>query len=193
MSILSGFVLWVTHFAIDILSATGYAGVFVLMALESMVTPIPSEAVMPFAGFLVGRGTLSLAGVWAASVLGSLTGSLLLYWIGARFGERAVKRFGKWVLLNEEHLEQTKRWFRTHGGKTVLFGRFVPVVRHLISIPAGAARMDLPRFILFTVIGAAAWNGFLLYLGIRLAEHWETVQQYLEPVSLAALIALVAP
>jgi membrane protein DedA with SNARE-associated domain len=147
---------------------------------------------MPFAGFLVGRGTLSLAGVWAASVLGSLTGSLLLYWIGARFGERAVKRFGKWVLLNEEHLEQTKRWFRTHGGKTVLFGRFVPVVRHLISIPAGAARMDLPRFILFTVIGAAAWNGFLLYLGIRLAEHWETVQQYLEPVSLAALIALVA-
>jgi membrane protein DedA with SNARE-associated domain len=96
------------------------------------------------------------------------------------------------VLLNEEHLEQTKRWFRTHGGKTVLFGRFVPVVRHLISIPAGAARMDLPRFILFTVIGAAAWNGFLLYLGIRLAEHWETVQQYLEPVSLAALIALVA-
>jgi hypothetical protein len=90
MSILSGFVLWVTHFAIDILSATGYAGVFVLMALESMVTPIPSEAVMPFAGFLVGRGTLSLAGVWAASVLGSLTGSLLLYWIGARFGERAV-------------------------------------------------------------------------------------------------------
>jgi membrane protein DedA with SNARE-associated domain len=154
-----------------------YVGIFVLMALESMIAPIPSELVMPFAGFLIFTGEFDVLPVLVASSLGSLVGSLLSYGMGM-LGETVVLRYGRYLLLNPHHLEWTKNFFARHGGKTIFFSRFIPVVRHLISIPAGLARMSLLPFILYTVVGATMWNMFLTYLGVRLKENWRIIQQY---------------
>ncbi len=170
-----------------------YLGVFVLMALESMIAPIPSELVMPFAGFLIFSGHFDPLAVMVASSLGSLVGSLLSYGMGM-LGEPVVLRYGRYLLLNPHHLEWTKKFFDRHGGKTIFIARFIPVVRHLISIPAGLARMSLVPFIFYTAVGATLWNGFLTYLGVRLKENWRIVQQYthiLDYLVVAALLAAV--
>ncbi len=171
-----------------------YAGVFVLMALESMIAPIPSELVMPFAGFLIFTGHFDPVMVMVASSLGSIAGSLVSYGMGM-LGEPVVLRYGRYLLLNPHHLEWTKKFFDRHGGKTIFISRFIPVVRHLISIPAGLARMPLLPFILYTVAGATLWNGFLVYLGVRLKENWRLVQQYthiLDFVVVAGFLAVAA-
>jgi membrane protein DedA with SNARE-associated domain len=154
-----------------------YIGIFVLMTLESMVAPIPSELVMPFAGFLIFTGQFSWLPVMVASTLGSIAGSLLSYGMGM-LGKPVVLRYGRYLLLNPHHLEWTEQFFLRHGGKTIFISRFIPVVRHLISIPAGLARMPLIPFILYTAVGAALWNGFLTYLGVRLKQNWPIIQRY---------------
>jgi membrane protein DedA with SNARE-associated domain len=154
-----------------------YAGVFVLMALESMIAPIPSELVMPFAGFLIFSGHFDPWAVMVAASLGSLVGSLLSYGLGM-LGEPVVLRYGRYLFLNPHHLEWTKKFFERHGGKTIFISRFIPVVRHLISIPAGLARMSLVPFVLYTLAGATLWNGFLTYLGVRLRQNWWIIQRY---------------
>ena len=171
-----------------------YTGVFVLMALESMIAPIPSELVMPFAGFLIFTGHFDPWAVMLASSLGSIVGSLLSYGMG-RLGEPVVLRYGRYLFLNVHHLEWTKKFFERHGGKTIFICRFIPVVRHLISIPAGLARMSLAPFILYTLVGATLWNGFLTYLGVRLKENWWIIQRYthiLDYFVVAALLAVTA-
>ena len=171
-----------------------YGGIFVLMALESMVFPIPSELVMPFAGFLIFSGHFDPLTVMVASSLGSVAGSLLSYGMG-RLGEPVVLRYGRYLLLNVHHLEWTKKFFDRHGGKTIFISRFIPVVRHLISIPAGLARMSLVPFLVYTVAGATLWNGFLTYLGVRLKENWWIIQRYthiLDYFIVAGLVAVVA-
>ena len=155
----------------------GYAGVFLLMTLESMVAPIPSELVMPFAGFLIFTGQFGVVPVMVASTLGSIAGSLLSYGMGM-LGKPVVLRYGRYLLLNVHHLEWTEKFFLRHGGKTIFISRFIPVVRHLFSIPAGLARMPLIPFILYTAVGATLWNGFLTYLGFRLKQNWPVVQKY---------------
>jgi len=154
-----------------------YIGIFLLMTLESMIAPIPSELVMPFAGFLIFTGHFDPVAVVVASTLGSIVGSLLSYGLGM-LGEPVVLRYGRYLLLNPHHLEWTKNFFERHGGKTIFISRFIPVVRHLISLPAGLARMSLIPFILYTTAGATLWNGFLTYLGVRLRENWWIVQRY---------------
>jgi membrane protein DedA with SNARE-associated domain len=171
-----------------------YVGVFLLMALESMVAPIPSELVMPFAGFLIFTGHFDPVAVMVASSLGSVVGSLLSYGMGM-LGEPVVHRYGRYLLLNPHHLEWTKNFFERQGGKTIFFCRFIPVVRHLISIPAGLARMSLLPFIIYTAAGATLWNGFLTYLGVRLKENWRLIQQYthiLDYVVVAGLVLVAA-
>lgn len=171
-----------------------YVGIFVLMALESMVFPIPSELVMPFAGFLIFSGHFDPLAVMVASSLGSIAGSLLSYGMG-RLGEPVVLRYGRYLLLNVHHLERTIKFFDRHGGKTIFISRFIPVVRHLISIPAGLAQMALAPFLLYTVVGATLWNGLLTYLGVRLKENWWIIQRYthiLDYVIVAVLVAVVA-
>jgi len=154
-----------------------YIGIFLLMTLESMIAPIPSELVMPFAGFLIFTGHFDPVAVVVASTLGSIVGSLLSYGLGM-LGEPVVLRYGRYLLLNPHHLEWTKNFFERHGGKTIFISRFIPVVRHLISLPAGLARMSLIPFILYTAAGATLWNGFLTYLGVRLRENWWIIQRY---------------
>ncbi len=148
------------------------------MSLESMVAPVPSELVMPFAGFLIATGEFSLAGVALASILGSIAGSLLSYYAGAVGGRPLVTRWGKYLLLDEGHLAQTERFFSRYGEKAIFIARLIPVVRHLISIPAGIGKMKISKFILYTVAGAALWNMFLAWAGIMLRERWEIIHQY---------------
>jgi membrane protein DedA with SNARE-associated domain len=163
---------------VNIISSLGYPGVFFLMMLESMVFPVPSELVMPFAGFLVADGKMSLWFAIIASSIGSITGSLISYYMAYFGGAPFISKFGRFVFLDREELGWTQRWFQKRGSWTILFSRFIPVVRHLISIPAGLGRMKLWKFIVATLIGATIWNSFLLWVGIKLRERWELVHQY---------------
>lgn len=169
---------------------TGYPTVFIFMVMESMVFPVPSEAVMPFAGFLIFEGRFSFFGVIAASTLGSIVGSLLSYGLGYYGGKPAIDRFGKWLLLDRRDLAMTERFFARRGAIAILVSRFIPVVRHLISIPAGMGRMNLFPFSLYTVIGAGLWNTILAVAGFYLRQHWDLVMRYSRIVDIAVLVIL---
>lgn len=182
-------------FIINGISFGGYFGVFTLMALESMIAPVPSEVVMPFAGYLVLQGRFNFWIVLLASSLGSIFGSFLSYYIGFYGGRPLVLKFGRYLLLEEEHLEWTEKWFKKQGEKTILVSRFVPVVRHLISIPAGIAGMSVRKFFAYTFIGAAMWNFILLYAGLRLGSHWDKIHGFsrqLDIVFDAAVVVFLA-
>ncbi|MBI5037546.1 MAG: DedA family protein [Candidatus Kerfeldbacteria bacterium] len=168
----------IIEFATHFIDAAGYPGILLLMILESMIAPIPSEAVMPFAGFLIHQGTMTWLWVVFASTLGSIIGSLISYWIGAYGGRPLVLKFGKYLLLNEHHLEASEKFFQRRGSVAIFVSRFIPVVRHFISIPAGISRMPLGRFVLFTTIGAGLWNSFLAWVGVKLGENWERIHVY---------------
>ena len=168
----------------------GYTGVFVLMTMESMVFPVPSEAVMPFAGFLIAEGGFTFASVIFFSTLGSITGSLISYCLGAYGGNRFVDKFGKYFLLDRDDLAFTERFFHKYGSLTIFISRFIPVVRHLISIPAGMGRMRLAPFCLYTVVGAGLWNTFLAWAGFSLKQNWETVMRYSKVADILVIILL---
>jgi membrane protein DedA with SNARE-associated domain len=174
-----------------IIHQCSYIGIFFLMSLESMIVPIPSELVMPFAGFLIFTGHFDPVWVMVASTLGSICGSLISYGLGW-LGEPAVLRYGRYLFLNPHHLEWTKDFFARRGNITIFISRFIPVVRHLISIPAGLASMSLAPFILYTAAGASLWNGFLVYCGIRLKENWPIIQHYTHIVDYFVVAALLA-
>lgn len=183
---------FISHIAVQVLEATTYAGAFLLMALESMIAPVPSEAVMPFVGFLVADGKWNLWLAVLATSAGSLGGSLVSYWMGYYGGKPVVLKVGKYLLLNRRDLEMTECYFQQRKGLyTVFVARFIPVVRHFSSIAAGMGRMPLLPFMLLTVIGATLWNGFLLYCGLRLREHWTLVQKYSHQVDVAILVVVV--
>lgn len=177
--------------ALDFFRAWHYIGAFVMMALESMIAPIPSEVVMPPIGMLVASGELSLAGAVLATSLGSISGSLLSYAMGYFGGKPAVLKFGRFLFLNEHHLELTERWFHRHGGITIFIGRFIPVVRHLISIPAGIGKMPLLPFCAYTLVGATIWNSILLWAGMWLGDNWQVILTYRKPLDAAVIVALL--
>ena len=175
-----------------IIGSIGYTGVFLLMIAESMVLPVPSEAVMPFAGFVVAEGTLSWVGVVLSATLGSIVGSLIGYAIG-RFGGRPfVARFGKYLLLDSEDLAMTDRFFQRRGGITILICRFIPIVRHLISIPAGMGKMRILPFAVFTIAGAGVWNAFLTWCGFMLKKNWTVVTRYSHVIDIVVVVLLAA-
>jgi len=174
-----------------IIEKLGYLGAGFLMTLESMVAPVPSELVMPFVGFLAAEGKFSIAGSIIATSIGSIIGSLISYYIGYYGGRPLVLKVGRYLLLNHEHLEWTEKWFARHGSWTIFVSRFIPVVRHLISIPAGLGKMRLVPFCVYTLIGATLWNSFLFYCGFRLRQNWTLVQQYSHELDIVAAIGLV--
>jgi membrane protein DedA with SNARE-associated domain len=182
---------FIAEYATKLIDATGYPGVFVLMTMESMVFPVPSEAVMPFAGFLVAMDRLTMAGVILASTLGSIAGSLLSYFIGRYGGKPFVDRWGKYLLLNRHDLEVTEAFFKKRGPITILICRFIPVVRHLISIPAGTGRMNLITFLIYTIIGAGIWNAILTFCGLFLKQNWEVVMKYSHVVDIVVVVILL--
>jgi membrane protein DedA with SNARE-associated domain len=152
---------WITGW----LESGGYLGVFALMLIENVFPPIPSELVMPLAGYLAAQGTLSLAGVIFAGTLGSVAGALIWYWIGRKIGMERLRRLarnhGHWLTMDEAEVDRASDWFDRYGWGAVFFGRMVPAVRTLISVPAGIAGMHLAPFLAVTTIGSALWVGLL--------------------------------
>jgi membrane protein DedA with SNARE-associated domain len=174
----------------------GYPGLFLLIVLESTMVPVPSLLVMPFAGFLASRGDFSLPAILAINASAALTGSLLSYALGRFGGKPLLLKYGKYVFVRAKDIEKTEEYFARHGGKTIFIGRFLPVVRHLISIPAGIARMPLHVFSALTVAGASIWGGGLMVVGYWLRENWEAVEHHFKRFDLMIagliVIALVA-
>lgn len=191
MEILSQILGQIGLWCIQAISSLGYFGVFFLMVLESMIFPMPSELVMPFAGFLISSGDMTFLFVILSATIGSIVGSLLSYYIGKYGGYKFVSRYGKYFLLNEEHLKNTEKWFSKKGELTIFIGRFIPVVRHIISIPAGIGKMNLKRFLIYTAIGAGIWNSFLAYIGFVLGNNWESIQQYSDYLSWGVLAIII--
>jgi len=185
-----GITQWIASTAVAFISATSYPGIFLLMVLESMVFPVPSEAVMPFAGFLIVDGQFTFTGVIIASTLGSIVGSLLSYAMGFYGGKPFIKRFGKYLLLDVHDLELTEKFFAKRGELTIFIARFVPVIRHLISIPAGLGKMNLGKFIIYTTLGAGLWNSFLAYVGFKLKENWTEVMKYSHTIDIVVVAIL---
>ena len=179
--------------AVSGMNSGGYPFAALLMALESMIAPVPSEIVMPPLGMLIHQSPdrFGFPGAIAWTSFGSLIGSLISFYLGYWGGKPLVMKVGKWFLLNEHHLDLTTRWFQRWGSLTVFVCRFIPVVRHFISIPAGIARMNLLKFCLYTVVGATLWNSFLLFLGYKLEKHWETILKYRSPIDVAVIALLL--
>jgi membrane protein DedA with SNARE-associated domain len=182
----------------QIIMAMGLPGITIVMFTENLFPPIPSELVMPFAGFVVGQGKAEFLPVWLAGTLGSVLGAVVLYYIGRWADEpivrRFVRRFGKWFLLSEADLDRALQAFTKHGQAIVFFGRLIPIIRSLISLPAGMQRMPMGTFLLFTTLGAAIWTAVLTAAGVILGANWEQildiVRRY-EQVTLVVLAVLV--
>ena len=171
----SGLTGWVA----GVIDSMGALGVALLVALESIIPPIPSEIVLAMAGYLSAEGRFNVVLIVLAATAGSLVGALVLYWLGRALGEERLKRWLDHIpLVDRDDLEQADRWFERHGRWAVLFGRVVPVVRSLVSIPAGANRMPLGEFILLTTVGSGVWNALIVGLGFALGSQWQQVDKY---------------
>ena len=180
-------------FATDLIGDAGYAGVFVLMTLESALIPIPSEATMLFAGFEVSNGTLTLFGIVAAGVAGNVVGSWIAYAIGY-YGRLELLERHRVFHVSQKHLDWADRWFTRHGDATVFFSRMLPVIRTFISLPAGVARMPFWRFTALTFAGCVPWVLALAVLGREVGDNWHTWKDrlaYLDYVVAAAIVALI--
>lgn len=164
---------------VDLMDRLGLFGAALAVGLDNVFPPIPSEVILPLAGFAASQGTFSLTGALIATTVGSVTGAVILYWLGAIFGrERAVQVFAKVPLLKVSDLERTEAWFAKHGGKAVFFGRMVPIFRSLISLPAGVEKMNFALFFLLTTVGSLIWNSIFVVTGYRLGENWDKVEPY---------------
>lgn len=174
---------------------TGYLGIAILMLLENLFPPIPSELIMPLAGFVAARGDLNIVLVVASGAVGSVLGALFWFYVGRLLGRERMKRFvsrhGRWFTMTPEEVEEAFAWFDRHRGKAVFFGRLLPSIRTLISVPAGIARMPLVPFVLYTTIGTALWTAFLAAAGYLLESQYHRVEAYVNPVSNFVLIAAV--
>jgi len=180
----------VGQLVLDVIGALGYLGLALLLIAENLFPPIPSEVVLPLAGFLVGRGDLNLWGAIFAATFGSVAGALILYALGRWGGRKLVLRYGKWLRVDEKGLRQAEGWFRGYGDWVVLGARVVPVARSIVSIPAGTAKMPLPRFVILTTLGSAAWNSALIGAGVALGANWQVVERWVGSYSNVVLIAV---
>jgi membrane protein DedA with SNARE-associated domain len=181
------------HWLADSVLALGYPGIVLLMAIESSVLPLPSELVMPPAGYLASKGHMHAGLAVAAGTLGSVLGALLNYLLAVVVGEPVLRRYGKFVLVSERSLDRTEAFFRRHGEISTFIGRLLPVIRHLISIPAGMSRMALGRFVAFTALGAGLWCGILTYLGWLIGRHGGDVARAIGPYVHHTLLFYVLP
>lgn len=185
---LGGLTGWIA----GVIDSLGAAGVGLLVALENLVPPIPSEIVLTMAGYLAGEGSMSLAVVIVAATAGSVVGALVLYRLGYALGEDRLKRWlDRIPLVDADDLDRADAWFERHAGRAVLVGRCVPVVRSLVSIPAGANRMPLGRFTAFTTVGSGVWNSLFVGAGFALGSRWQQVEAYARWFDYAILALVV--
>ncbi|GIE79688.1 hypothetical protein Aph02nite_56380 [Actinoplanes philippinensis] len=175
LSNLGGLTGWVA----SVIDSLGEIGVGMLVALENLIPPIPSEIVLSMAGFLAGEGRVNLVLVWVTATLGALVGAVALYWLGRGLGEERLKHWlDRIPLVDPDDLNKADRWFEKHERAAVLFGRCAPVVRSLVSIPAGANHMPMGQFMLCTTIGSGVWNALFIGAGYALGSRWQDVEQY---------------
>jgi len=160
-------------FIVATISTLGYSGVVLLMAIESACIPLPSEIIMPFSGYLVSTGELNLWGVAIAGAVGCVLGSLVAYWVGMYGGRPFIEKYGKYILLSRHDLDIADRWFGKYGEIIVFVSRLLPAIRTFIAFPAGVARMNLTRFVIYTFAGSLPWCLALAYVGQKLGEQWD--------------------
>ncbi len=175
---------------LDVIATFGYVGLALLLVAENLFPPIPSEVVLPLAGFLVGRGDLAF---WAAllfSTFGSVAGALILYSLGRYGGRKLVLRYGRFLRVDEESLDRADAWFRRYGDWVVLFARLVPFARSVVSIPAGTMNMPVVRFVALTALGSCAWNALLIGAGVILGANWQRVEAWIGSYSNTVLIVV---
>lgn len=178
---------------VDLMDKLGLFGAALAVSLDNFFPPIPSEIILPLAGFAASQGTFSLAGALIATTIGSVFGAMVLYGLGHVFGrDRAVLVFEKTPLLKVSDLERTEAWFAKHGSKAVFFGRMVPIFRSLISIPAGVEKMNVALFFLLTTAGSFIWNSIFVIAGYRLGENWDAVEPYASTFQKLVILAVLA-
>jgi membrane protein DedA with SNARE-associated domain len=193
---------WVTasgagmfEWIVGVVSSAGYIGVAALMALENLFPPIPSELIMPVAGFAAARGDLTITGVILAGTAGSVIGTLPWYWLGRRLGRRRIRhlaeRHGRWLTISPDEVDRAHGWFERHGGKAVFFGRLIPAIRTLISVPAGIAAMPMGRYLAWSTLGSLIWTSLLALAGYVLESQYDLVAAYMDPVSKGVIALMV--
>jgi membrane protein DedA with SNARE-associated domain len=179
----------------QVISSTGYVGIVFLMFAENVFPPIPSEVIVPLAGFMVSKGELSFVGVVIAGTLGSVLGSLPFYYMGRKIEEKRLRRltqkYGRWLTISEDDIDSAKVWFDKYGGWTVFFCRLIPGIRSLISLPAGIEQMNAISFILWSTAGMALWTTILTTAGYLLRSNFEKVEDYLDPIVYIIIGALI--
>jgi len=166
--------LWI----MGVISTMSYGGVMLLMAIESACIPLPSEIIMPFAGYLVFKGEMTLWGVALAGAIGCVLGSIPAYYVGMFGGRPLAEKYGKYMLISKRDLDMADRWFAKHGEIIIFVGRLLPAVRTFIAFPAGVAKMHLPTFIIYTFVGSLIWCYLLAYAGFKFGAHWPDLKVY---------------
>lgn len=179
----------------ELIAAIGYPGIVIVMAIENIFPPIPSELVLPFAGALSAKGEMNFWAAVAAGTVGSLIGAIVLYAVGYFAREAGVRtlvaRYGKFLFISEKDLDRAAEWFERYGEAIIFFGRLIPLVRSIISVPAGYTRMNPARFIIYTILGTTVWNLILAYAGRLLGENWEKILAFMDTYQYATLAVLV--
>ena len=185
----------VATWIMGVISAMGYGGIVLLMAIESACIPLPSEIIMPFAGFLVSKGEMTLWGIALAGAIGCVVGSIPAYYAGMLGGRPLAEKYGRYVLISKKDLDMADRWFKNHGEIIIFIARLLPGVRTFIAFPAGMARMNMTRFVIYTFVGSFIWCWALGYIGMKAGQNWEQLSVYFHQshyVIIAAGLAFVA-
>ena len=185
---------YVIPFLENLYRSMGYLGIGLAMAIESACIPLPSELIMPMAGWMASRGEFDLFAAGLVGAVGNLVGSCIAYWVGVVGGRPFLDRYGRYLLITQHDLELADRWFARHGEATAFFSRLLPVVRTFISLPAGIAHMNFGRFCLYTLLGAFPWSLGLAWAGMQAGDHWLEVRHVLEradyPIALVIVLAV---
>lgn len=176
-------------FIITVISTMGYGGIVLLMAIESACIPLPSEIIMPFAGYLVFKGELTLWGIALAGAVGCVVGSIPAYYLGMFGGRPLVEKYGKYVLISKRDLDMADRWFEKYGDVIIFIARLLPAVRTFIAFPAGVAKMNMTKFIIYTFVGSLIWCFLLGYAGMKFGQHWDSLKVYFHQFHYVIIVA----
>lgn len=182
---------YLANTAIYLIESLGYWGIFLAMTIESACIPLPSEIIMPFAGYVVWEGKMTLWGITLAGTLGNLFGSLIAYYVGLKGGRPLLEKYGKYILITKSKLNLADEWFAKYGHEAVLISRLLPGLRTFISLPAGITQMDLKKFIIYTIVGSLPWCFALGYIGVLMGPHWEVIKSYMHIFDLIVGIGVV--
>jgi membrane protein DedA with SNARE-associated domain len=188
---ISNIITIVTNFIIHTISSLGYPGVALLMAVQTMAIPIPSEIIVPFAGYLVFTGRFSLLGIAIIGAVGSCIGASVAYYIGYKGGRPLVSKYGKYILISEHDLKMVEEFFGRFGSVSAFFGQLLPIARSFIAFPAGVSKMPFWKFLIYTFIGSFIWSLVLAFFGMKLGENWETLREKLHGFDTAVIVFIL--